>query len=131
DDGVLGLQRVGQAHPVRLAGHVRSQSRPQRVVLGLVVDEQELLEELPPQGGSQQLARVVAGSLPDACHLHQFAPERVVQREPHADGELVLHVLSSIGISPYFETQSYLMSSFKNYSVCLDSWCRSRVGCRA
>src|SRR6185437_4634770 len=29
-----------------------------------------------------------------------------------------------------FETQSYLMSSFKNYSVLLASWYRHRIGCR-
>jgi hypothetical protein len=58
---------------------------------------------------------VVAGSPSDACDLHEFAPERVVHGEHHAHVELVLHDLSSIGISSYFGTQSYLMSSFKNY----------------
>jgi hypothetical protein len=68
-----------------------------------VVDEQELLEELPSEGGSQQLARVVTGSPPDACDLHEFSPERVVHREHHAHVELVLHDLSSIGISLILE----------------------------
>jgi hypothetical protein len=46
---------------------------------------------------------VVAGSPPDACDLHEFPPERVVHREHHAHVELVLHDLSSIGISLILE----------------------------
>jgi hypothetical protein len=40
---------------------------------------------------------------PDACDLHEFPPERVVHREHHAHVELVLHDLSSIGISLILE----------------------------
>ena len=96
---MFGLQCVGQGDPVGLAGHVRAQSWPQGVIFGLVVDEQELLEELPPQGGPQQLARVVVRSAGDASDLHELPAERVVHREHHAHVELVLHDLSSIGVS--------------------------------
>jgi hypothetical protein len=61
-----------------------------------VVDEQELLEELPPQGGPQQPARVVVPQPRDASDLHELPAERIVHREHHAHVELVLHDLSSI-----------------------------------
>ena len=87
-------QVAGEA--VGLARHVRPHSRPQRVVFGLVVDQQELLEELPPQGGSQQLARVGGRPARDACDLHELAAQGVVHREHHAHVELVIHVCSSV-----------------------------------
>ncbi len=98
DDGMLGFQGVGQGHPVGPAGHAGAQRRPQRVVLGLVVDDQELLEELPPQGGAQQLTRVVVAQPRDPSDLRELTAQGVVHREHHAHVELVVHRSSSVGL---------------------------------
>ncbi len=98
DDGVLGLQRVGQGQAVGMPGHLGAQRRPQHVVFGLVVDQEELLEQLPTQRGSQQRAGIVVAQRRDPCDLHEFPAQRVVHREHHAHIELVLHDSSS-GVS--------------------------------
>src|SRR5262249_42302561 len=71
-----------------------AQWRPQGVILGLVVGQQELLEQFPPQRGSQQRARVVVPPARDPADLHELSAQRVVHREHHAHVELEIHVSS-------------------------------------
>jgi hypothetical protein len=131
DNAMLGLERIRQCHSVGLSSHVDAQRGPQGVIFGLVVDQQELLEQLPPKRGLQQLARVAVPLARDPRDLHEFPAQRVVHREHHAHVELEIHGSSSIRPLPHNDTQSYLRSSLKRSSVCLVSKCRSRIGCRA
>src|SRR5712692_10405971 len=74
----------------------RAQYWPHGVIFGLVVDQQELLEQLPPQRGLQQLAGVVVPQARDPADLHELPAQRVVHREHHAHVELEFHGSSLI-----------------------------------
>src|SRR5262249_51556795 len=140
-----GFQRARERRTAGPLGQRRAQWRPQGVIFGLVVGQQELLEQFPPQRGSQQRARVVVPPARDPADLHELSAQRVVHREHHAHVELEIHVSSltwawvgALGRAPgpgrarrrcllvKSDTQSYLKSSFKKILVCLSS--ESRIG---
>ena len=85
DDGMLGLQCVRQRHPVGLPGI--AQRRPQGVIFGLVVHQQELLGQLPPQRGVQQRAGVAAPQARNAPDVRELPAQGVVHREHHVHVE--------------------------------------------